>query len=126
MAALRQLLISHMDGQEDVDRDRERGEARLRELRAGPLQGSEENTAPRGSVENGAERTDPAHARTENRHELPSGDTGFFETSEDFGEEISQWDLYFFIYFANNGDVLDLFIVLYLHATLYFPYDCYI
>lgn len=74
MAALRQLLINHMDGQED----RERGEARLREPRAASLQGSEEN--PGGSVENGAERT-------ENRHELPSGDTGFFETSEDFGEE---------------------------------------
>lgn len=76
MAALRQLLINHMDGQED----RERGEARPREPRAASLQGSEENPAPSGSVENGAERT-------ENRHELPSGDTGFFETSEDFGEE---------------------------------------
>ncbi|XP_060769311.1 rho guanine nucleotide exchange factor 12 isoform X2 [Neoarius graeffei] len=74
LAALRQLLINHMDGQED----RERGEARLREPRAASLQGSEENPAPSGSVENGAERT-------ENRHELPSGDTGFFETSEDFG-----------------------------------------
>ncbi|XP_053086248.1 rho guanine nucleotide exchange factor 12 isoform X2 [Pangasianodon hypophthalmus] len=82
LAALRQLLINHMDGQEDVDRDRERGEA---ELRAGSLQGSEENTAPGGSVENGAERTETAHTRTENRHELPSGDTGFFEGSEDFG-----------------------------------------
>ncbi|XP_053473641.1 rho guanine nucleotide exchange factor 12 isoform X3 [Ictalurus furcatus] len=85
LAALRQLLINHMDGQEDVDRDRERGEARLRELRAGSLQGSEENAAPGGAVENGAERTETAHVKTENRLELPSGDTGFFETSEDFG-----------------------------------------
>lgn len=88
VAALRQLLINHMDGQEDVDRDRERGEARLRELKAGSLQGSEENAAPGGSVENGAERTETAHVKSENRLELPSGDTGFFETSEDFGEEI--------------------------------------
>lgn len=81
VAALRQLLISYMDGQEDLDRDRERGSARLPELRGGSLQGSKENTAPGGSVENGAERT-------ENRHNQPSGDTGFFETSEDFGEKI--------------------------------------
>lgn len=86
VATLRQLLINHMDGQEDVDRDRERVEALLREPRAGSLQGLEENFAPSSSVENGAERTETLHTRTENRHELPSGDTGFFETSEDFGE----------------------------------------
>ncbi|GAA6107582.1 rho guanine nucleotide exchange factor 12 isoform X1 [Tachysurus ichikawai] len=85
LATLRQLLINHMDGQEDVDRDRERVEALLREPRAGSLQGLEENFAPSSSVENGAERTETLHTRTENRHELPSGDTGFFETSEDFG-----------------------------------------
>ncbi|XP_027034400.2 rho guanine nucleotide exchange factor 12 isoform X3 [Tachysurus fulvidraco] len=84
LATLRQLLINHMDGQEDVDRDRERGEALLREPRTGSLQGLEENFAPSNSVENGAERTETLHTRTENRHELPSGDTGFFETSEDF------------------------------------------
>ncbi|KAI5608365.1 rho guanine nucleotide exchange factor 12 isoform X2 [Silurus asotus] len=82
LATLRQLLINHMDGQEDVDR--ERAETQLPELREGSLQGPEENAAPSGSVENGAERTETAHVRTENRHELPSGDTGFFETSEDF------------------------------------------
>lgn len=75
-----------MDGQEDADRDREGGEARLRELKEGSRQGSEENSAPGGSVENGAERAETAQVRTQNRHELPSGDTGFFETSEDFGE----------------------------------------
>ncbi|XP_060719215.1 rho guanine nucleotide exchange factor 12 isoform X2 [Tachysurus vachellii] len=85
LATLRQLLINHMDRQEDVDRDRERGDALLREPRAGSLQGLEENFAPSNSVENGAERTETLHTRTENRHELPSGDTGFFETSEDFG-----------------------------------------
>lgn len=86
---MRQLLINHLDGQEDVDRDRERGEGRLREPRTESVQGSEENAAPGGSVENGTERTETTHVRTENRHELPSGDTGFFETSEDFGEESS-------------------------------------
>lgn len=77
-----------MDGQDDVDRDRERGSARLREPKAGSLHGLEENTAPSASVENGAERPETQNTRMENRHELPSGDTGFFETSEDFGEEI--------------------------------------
>lgn len=71
--------MNHLDGQED----------QLRELGAGSLQGSEEITAPSSSVENGTETTQTAHVRTEYRHELPSGDTGFFETSEDFGEEIS-------------------------------------
>lgn len=84
VAALRQLLINHLDGQED--RDREKGEGRVHELRAESLHGSGENAAPGGSVENGTERTETAHVRTENRHELPSGDTGFFEPSEDFGE----------------------------------------
>lgn len=69
--------------------DRERGEGRLRVLRTNSLQGSEENAAPGGSVENGTERAESSRVRTEARHELPSGDTGFFETSEDFGEEIS-------------------------------------
>ncbi|XP_058239842.1 rho guanine nucleotide exchange factor 12 isoform X1 [Hemibagrus wyckioides] len=82
LAALRQLLINHMEGQDDVDR--ERGSARLREPKAGSLHGLEENTAPSGSVENGAERPETQNTRMENRHELPSGDTGFFETSEDF------------------------------------------
>ncbi|KAF5899837.1 rho guanine nucleotide exchange factor 12-like isoform X1, partial [Clarias magur] len=84
LAALRQLLINHMEGREDIDRDGERDMARQHERRAGSLQGSEENAAPDGSVENGAERPETEHVRTDNRHELPSADTGFFETSEDF------------------------------------------
>lgn len=84
VAALRQLLINHMDGRmEDVDRDGERGKVQQHERRAGSLQGSEDR-----SVENGAERPETEHVTTENRHELPSADTGFFETSEDCGEEI--------------------------------------
>ncbi|KAM9441062.1 rho guanine nucleotide exchange factor 12 isoform 2-T2 [Clarias gariepinus] len=79
LAALRQLLINHMDGRmEDVDRDGERGKVQQHERRAGSLQGSEDR-----SVENGAERPETEHVTTENRHELPSADTGFFETSED-------------------------------------------
>ncbi|XP_072530469.1 rho guanine nucleotide exchange factor 12 isoform X2 [Salminus brasiliensis] len=85
LAALRQLLINHMASQEEVDRDRERGEVRAHELRTGSLQGPTNSAAPSGSVENGAERTETVQTRPENAQELPSGDTGFFETSEDYG-----------------------------------------
>uniref|UniRef100_A0AAR2J0L0 DH domain-containing protein n=1 Tax=Pygocentrus nattereri TaxID=42514 RepID=A0AAR2J0L0_PYGNA len=81
LAALRQLLINHMASQEEAERDRERGEVRERELRTGSQQGPEDRAAPSGAVENGAEKTE---TRPENTQELPSGDTGFFETSEDY------------------------------------------
>lgn len=85
LAALRQLLINHMASQEEVDRDRERGEVQAHEQRMGPLLGPVDSTAPCGSVENGAERAETMQARPENAQELPSGDTGFFETSEEYG-----------------------------------------
>ncbi|KAI4900712.1 hypothetical protein NFI96_029145 [Prochilodus magdalenae] len=84
LAALRQLLINHMASQEEADRDRERGEVRAHELRTGSLQGPEDRAAPSGAVENGAERTETLNTRSENAQELPSGDTGFFETSEEY------------------------------------------
>ncbi|CAJ0604634.1 unnamed protein product [Cylicocyclus nassatus] len=87
LAALRQLLINHMASQEEVDKG-ERGETRAHELRMGSLQGAADTAAPSGSVENGAEKTEMMQARPENAQELPSGDTGFFETSEEYGEKI--------------------------------------
>uniref|UniRef100_W5KJ64 Rho guanine nucleotide exchange factor (GEF) 12b n=1 Tax=Astyanax mexicanus TaxID=7994 RepID=W5KJ64_ASTMX len=83
LAALRQLLINHMASQEEVDKG-ERGETRAHELRMGSLQGAADTAAPSGSVENGAEKTEMMQARPENAQELPSGDTGFFETSEEY------------------------------------------
>ncbi|XP_049331577.1 rho guanine nucleotide exchange factor 12 isoform X1 [Astyanax mexicanus] len=83
LAALRQLLINHMASQEEVDKG-ERGETRAHELRMGSLQGAADTAAPSGSVENGAEKTEMMQAKPENAQELPSGDTGFFETSEEY------------------------------------------
>ncbi|XP_036435722.1 rho guanine nucleotide exchange factor 12 isoform X3 [Colossoma macropomum] len=84
LAALRQLLINHMASQEEAERDRERGEVREHELKTGSRQGPEDCAAPSGAVENGAEKTEAVQTRPENTQELPSGDTGFFETSEDY------------------------------------------
>uniref|UniRef100_A0A673FT54 Rho guanine nucleotide exchange factor 12-like n=1 Tax=Sinocyclocheilus rhinocerous TaxID=307959 RepID=A0A673FT54_9TELE len=76
LATLRQLLINHMSSQEDTDRDIKRREQQEDVARTGSQQGAEDSTAIRSAVENGSERA-------ENAQELPSGDTGFFETSED-------------------------------------------
>ncbi|XP_066514756.1 rho guanine nucleotide exchange factor 12 isoform X3 [Hoplias malabaricus] len=84
LAALKQLLINHMACQEEVDRDREKGEVRTHEPRTS-LQGQEDGATRGGAVENGAVRTETLVTRAENTQELPSGDTGFFETSEDYG-----------------------------------------
>ncbi|XDV19902.1 hypothetical protein PO909_025298 [Leuciscus waleckii] len=80
LATLRQLLINHMSSQEDTDRDPERGEQREHVARTGSQQGPENSAAIGSTVENGSER---GENRVENAQELPSGDTGFFETSED-------------------------------------------
>uniref|UniRef100_A0A672SVW6 Rho guanine nucleotide exchange factor 12-like n=1 Tax=Sinocyclocheilus grahami TaxID=75366 RepID=A0A672SVW6_SINGR len=80
LATLRQLLINHMSSQEDTDRDSERREQQEDAARTGSQQGSEDSTAISSTVENGSER---GENRGENAQELPSGDTGFFETSED-------------------------------------------
>uniref|UniRef100_A0A8C1ZLF8 Rho guanine nucleotide exchange factor (GEF) 12b n=1 Tax=Cyprinus carpio TaxID=7962 RepID=A0A8C1ZLF8_CYPCA len=80
LATLRQLLINQMSSQEDTDRDIERREQQEDLARTGSQQGAEDSTAIRSPVENGSER---AENRRENAQELPSGDTGFFETSED-------------------------------------------
>ncbi|XP_052413507.1 rho guanine nucleotide exchange factor 12-like isoform X2 [Carassius gibelio] len=80
LATLRQLLINHMSSQEDTDRDIERREQRDDVARTGSQQGTEDSTAIRSAVENGSERTEN---RAENAQDLPSGDTGFFETSEE-------------------------------------------
>ncbi|XP_062845253.1 rho guanine nucleotide exchange factor 12 isoform X2 [Trichomycterus rosablanca] len=73
LTVLKQLLINHMDGQ--VDRDQEREEGRMHELKTDSSQGLENSAAPDGSVENGAEQKP---------HELASGDADFYETSEEF------------------------------------------
>uniref|UniRef100_A0A673IN15 Rho guanine nucleotide exchange factor 12-like n=1 Tax=Sinocyclocheilus rhinocerous TaxID=307959 RepID=A0A673IN15_9TELE len=78
LATLRQLLINHMSSQED--RDSERREQQEDAARTGSQQRSEDSTAISSTVENGSER---GENRGENAQELPSGDTGFFETSED-------------------------------------------
>ncbi|XP_016310297.1 rho guanine nucleotide exchange factor 12-like [Sinocyclocheilus anshuiensis] len=80
LATLRQLLINHMSSQEDTDRDSERREQQEDAARTGSQQRSEDSTAISSTVENGSER---GENRGENAQELPSGDTGFFETSED-------------------------------------------
>ncbi|XP_039518407.1 rho guanine nucleotide exchange factor 12 isoform X4 [Pimephales promelas] len=80
LATLRQLLINHMSSQEDTDRDPERGEQREHVARTGSQQGPENSAVIGSTVENGSER---GENRGENAQELPSGDTGFFETSED-------------------------------------------
>ncbi|XP_067293909.1 rho guanine nucleotide exchange factor 12 isoform X3 [Pseudorasbora parva] len=80
LATLRQLLINNMSSQEDTDRDPERGEQREHVVRTGSQQGPEDSAAIGSTVENGSER---GENRVENAQELPSGDTGFFETSED-------------------------------------------
>ncbi|XP_048045505.1 rho guanine nucleotide exchange factor 12 isoform X2 [Megalobrama amblycephala] len=80
LATLRQLLINHMSSQEDTDRDPERGEQREHVARTGSQHGPEDSAAIGSTVENGSER---GENRGENTQELPSGDTGFFETSED-------------------------------------------
>ncbi|XP_042612902.1 rho guanine nucleotide exchange factor 12 isoform X4 [Cyprinus carpio] len=80
LATLRQLLINHMSSQEDTDRDGERREQQEDVARTGSHQGSEDSTAISSTVENGSDR---GENRGENAQELPSGDTGFFETSED-------------------------------------------
>ncbi len=66
-----------MSSQEDTDREQQEDVART-----GSLQGAEDSTAIGSAVENSSER---AENRVENAQELPSGDTGFFETSEDCG-----------------------------------------
>lgn len=71
-----------MSSQEDTDRDIERREQQEDLARTGSQQGAEDSTTIRSRVENGSER---AENRRENAQELPSGDTGFFETSEDCG-----------------------------------------
>ncbi|XP_043096368.1 rho guanine nucleotide exchange factor 12 isoform X4 [Puntigrus tetrazona] len=75
LATLRQLLINHMSSQEDADKEQQEDVART-----GSQQGPEDSTTIGSAVENGSER---AENRGENAQELPSGDTGFFETSED-------------------------------------------
>ncbi|XP_057180416.1 rho guanine nucleotide exchange factor 12 isoform X1 [Triplophysa rosa] len=70
LAALRQLLIKHISSQGDTDRDTERGE----------IQEYEQRT---DSQQNGSEKPERDETRRQNPPELPSADTGFFETSED-------------------------------------------
>ncbi|RXN33052.1 rho guanine nucleotide exchange factor 12-like isoform X5 [Labeo rohita] len=80
LATLRQLLINHMSSQEDTDRDIERRVQQEDVVRMGSQPGPEDSTSIVSAVENGSER---GENRGENAQELPSGDTGFFETSED-------------------------------------------
>ncbi|XP_051953617.1 rho guanine nucleotide exchange factor 12 isoform X3 [Xyrauchen texanus] len=86
LAALRQLLINHMSCQEDTDRGTERAEQQQQHVqRTDSQQGTKDNAVNASSVENGSDRTDRGENRLENAQELPSGDTGFFETPEDCG-----------------------------------------
>ncbi|CAB1316675.1 unnamed protein product, partial [Coregonus sp. 'balchen'] len=110
LAALRQVLLNHMTSRaEGSDKDKEKGKEKEKEQRKGrapggrllrttSLRGPEDNnsstSAPRsaaapstGSSENGAsERTEAGREEgTPGSMKLRSGDTGFFETSEDYG-----------------------------------------
>ncbi|XP_045080063.1 rho guanine nucleotide exchange factor 12 isoform X2 [Coregonus clupeaformis] len=110
LAALRQVLLNHMTSRaEGSNKDKEKGKEKEKEQRKGrapggrllrttSLRGPEDNnsstSAPRsaaapstGSSENGAsERTEAGREEgTPGSMELRSGDTGFFETSEDYG-----------------------------------------
>ncbi|XP_036379316.1 rho guanine nucleotide exchange factor 12 [Megalops cyprinoides] len=81
LAELRQVLVSQMMTQEEGKRGGRAGGGRL--LRTTSLRGPMESSgsravAPLRSPENGAGREEAARA-------LASGDTGFFETSEDCG-----------------------------------------
>lgn len=71
-----------MSSQEDTDRDIERRVQQEDVVRMGSQPGPEDSTSIVSAVENGSER---GENRGENAQELPSGDTGFFETSEDCG-----------------------------------------
>ena len=104
MAALRQVLLNHMTSREEgsdknnenrKEKEQRKGLAHgARLLRTTSLRGPEDSNSstsgPRsaaasspGSSENGtAGREEGAPGSSE----LPSGDTGFFETSEDYGE----------------------------------------
>uniref|UniRef100_A0A674CY78 Rho guanine nucleotide exchange factor 12 n=1 Tax=Salmo trutta TaxID=8032 RepID=A0A674CY78_SALTR len=108
LAALRQVLLNHMTSRaEGSDKDKEKGKEKEqrkgrapggRLLRTTSLRGPEDNnstSAPSsvavpstGSSENGAsEKTEAGGEEgAPGSNELPSGDTGFFETSEDYGE----------------------------------------
>uniref|UniRef100_A0A4W5MA13 Rho guanine nucleotide exchange factor 12 n=1 Tax=Hucho hucho TaxID=62062 RepID=A0A4W5MA13_9TELE len=75
LAALRQVLLNHMTSRaEGSDKDKEKGKEK--DSVAAPSTGSSEN----GALEKtGREEGAPGS------NELPSGDTGFFEISEDYG-----------------------------------------
>lgn len=81
VAALRQLLIKNISSHEDTDRDTERGETQKHEQRTDSRQRPEDGAA----VENGSEKPERDDTRRQNPPELPSADTGFFETSEECG-----------------------------------------
>ncbi|XP_051552026.1 rho guanine nucleotide exchange factor 12-like isoform X1 [Myxocyprinus asiaticus] len=84
LAALRQLLINHVSSQEDTDRDTEREEHQQEHVQRTTFQqGTQDSAVIGSSVENGTERTERGETRGGNTQELPSGDTGFFETPED-------------------------------------------
>ncbi|XP_056314532.1 rho guanine nucleotide exchange factor 12 isoform X3 [Danio aesculapii] len=76
LATLRQLLINQFSGQEDADRENKSEDQQEHIERTCPQQGSDDSDVNRSTLENGSDRG-------ENPQELPSGDTGFFETSED-------------------------------------------
>ncbi|KAM9499155.1 rho guanine nucleotide exchange factor 12 isoform 6-T6 [Salvelinus alpinus] len=108
LAALRQVLLNHMTSRaEGSDKDKEKGKEKEqrkgrapggRLLRTTSLRGPEDNnstSAPSsvaapstGSSENGALEKTEARREEEapGSNEPSSGDTGFFETSEDYGE----------------------------------------
>ncbi|XP_009300161.2 rho guanine nucleotide exchange factor 12 isoform X2 [Danio rerio] len=76
LATLRQLLINQFSGQEDTDRENKSEDQQEHIEMTCPQQGSDDSAAIQSPLENGSDRG-------ENPQELPSGDTGFFETSED-------------------------------------------
>lgn len=82
-----------MSSQEDTDREQQEDV-----VRTGSQQGVVDSTAIGSAVENGSER---AENRRENAQELPSGDTGFFETSEDCG-------VLSFFFWKSSGNARDL------------------
>lgn len=109
MAALRQVLLNHMTSREEgsdknnenkKEKEQRKGLAHgARLLRTTSLRGPEDSNSstsgPRsaaasspGSSENGtSERTEAGREEgAPGSSEFPSGDTAFFETSEDYGE----------------------------------------
>uniref|UniRef100_A0A8C7Q2C1 Rho guanine nucleotide exchange factor 12 n=1 Tax=Oncorhynchus mykiss TaxID=8022 RepID=A0A8C7Q2C1_ONCMY len=86
LAALRQVLLNHMTSREEgIDKNNEN--RKEKEQRKGLAHGARLSAAASspGSSENGtAGREEGAPGSSE----LPSGDTGFFETSEDYGSYI--------------------------------------